>query len=92
MKRYRIRVRGRVQGVYFRQSTSQVAASLGVTGWVMNLPSGEVLLEAQSNPGPLADLVDWLRTGPPLAEVSDIGLEEIALEEGETKFEVRYGG
>jgi acylphosphatase len=58
----------------------------------MNLPSGEVLLEAQSNPGLLAELVAWLRIGPPMAEVSDIHFDEIALVEGETKFEVRYGG
>ncbi|HYH28322.1 MAG TPA: acylphosphatase, partial [Actinomycetota bacterium] len=42
MRRVRVLVSGRVQGVFFRQSTHELAADLGLAGWVRNLPSGEV--------------------------------------------------
>ncbi|MFN0131563.1 MAG: acylphosphatase [Phycisphaerales bacterium] len=50
MLRRQVRYVGRVQGVGFRASTSHLAASFAVSGWVRNEPDGSVLLEAQGTP------------------------------------------
>lgn len=74
--RMRLIIEGRVQGVWFRESTRREAASLGLTGWVKNRPDGavEVLIE-----GPEQDvnrLVSWCRKGPPAARVTGISKEQ----------------
>ncbi len=65
-------VRGRVQGVFFRESTRREAASLGVAGWVKNLPDGRV--EAFFvGPRPLCErALSFVRTGPPGARVDRV--------------------
>ncbi len=62
-------VSGRVQGVWFRQSTLAEARPLGLRGYVRNLPDGRVEVVACGAPQALARLEDWLWQGPPLAEV-----------------------
>jgi acylphosphatase len=71
--RRRVLVRGRVQGVWFRESCRREAAAVGVAGWVQNLPDGRV--EACfEGPAPAVDrLVDWCRKGPRRAHV--VGIE-----------------
>jgi acylphosphatase len=72
MRRVRVVVRGRVQGVFFRASCASEARARGLGGWVRNLPDGR--LEA-AFVGPDADvetLVDWCRRGPPGARVDDV--------------------
>ena len=64
-------VSGRVQGVFFRQSTADKARSLGLTGWVRNLPSGEVEIVAEGPRKNLEILAAWARIGPPGAHVVD---------------------
>jgi len=65
-------VSGRVQGVWFRQSTSAKAGELGVGGWVRNLPDGRVELLAEGSRTAVEALLTWAREGPPLAEVEDV--------------------
>ena len=67
-------VSGRVQGVFFRHSTADKARSLGLTGWVRNLPSGEVEIIAEGPRKNLQILSAWARVGPPSAHV--IGASE----------------
>jgi len=87
--RSRVVVDGRVQGVYFRESTRREASALGVTGWVRNLPDGRVEAVFEGAPQAVADAVVWARTGPPHALVTSI--EEAAEPpEGLLGFEVRY--
>lgn len=76
--RVHVRVRGKVQGVWFRESTRQEAERLGVAGWVRNLPNGDV--EAiLTGPAPQVNaLVDWCRHGPPNAQVQDLQVQEQA--------------
>lgn len=83
-------VSGRVQGVYYRQSTQQQAERLGIDGWVRNLVDGrvEVLLEGEEEL--VRELERWLYEGPADAEVVAV---EVSLmpEQGITGFIVRRG-
>lgn len=65
-------VRGRVQGVSYRFYTRDMAASLGLTGWVANRSDGSVEVVAEGPRPALDQLLDWLRRGPPLARVDEV--------------------
>jgi acylphosphatase len=69
---YRFIVSGRVQGVFFRQSTADRAKALGLDGWVRNLPDGRVEGTAAGPAEALADLRGWLDRGPPAARVERV--------------------
>jgi acylphosphatase len=66
------RVRGRVQGVFYRAATQERAMQLGLTGWVRNADNGDVELVACGDPTSLEQLEQWLRQGPPAARVSAV--------------------
>ena len=68
-------VSGRVQGVYYRASTVEVAARLGLRGWARNLPDGRVEVVAAGTPDAIAELTAWLWQGPPSARVDSVDLE-----------------
>lgn len=65
-------VRGRVQGVGFRYFTVQQAHRMGISGWVRNLPGGEVEVLAELPAGVKGRFLAALRQGPPAAEVDDV--------------------
>ena len=69
---YRFVVTGRVQGVFFRQSTVDQARSLGVSGWVRNREDGAVEGVATGTPESLELLRAWLSRGPPAARVTQL--------------------
>ena len=58
-------IEGRVQGVWFRESTRRAAQPLGITGYAKNMADGSVQILACGEPGEL----DRLKEGPPLAQV-----------------------
>lgn len=66
---YRFHARGRVQGVFFRQSARQRAQELQLDGWVLNRDDGGVEGLAHGEPAALDALRDWLQHGPPAAHV-----------------------
>jgi len=68
----RFTVKGRVQGVFFRDSTRRVAQSLGLTGHAVNLSNGDVDVLACGDPEAVAKLAAWLHEGPRMAEVTDV--------------------
>ena len=70
--RVRLRVSGRVQGVFYRQSTAGEAARLGLVGSVRNLPDGSVEVVAEGPRAGVETLVAWCRRGPPAAQVADL--------------------
>lgn len=65
-------IRGRVQGVFFRQSTRTVALDLGLRGWVRNRTSGEVEMVAEGSRDRIETLVAWCHRGPDAAQVVDV--------------------
>lgn len=85
---YRFSVSGRVQGVYFRQSTAERARALGLDGWVRNLPDGRVEGVAQGPSAALEQLRVWLRQGPSAARVDALDWQAGA-EPPPAGFEVR---
>lgn len=64
-----------MQGVWFRAHTLEKARELGISGYVMNLPSGQVFIEAEGEAGPLEAFVAWCRLGPPRARVSGVEIK-----------------
>jgi acylphosphatase len=68
----RIRVSGRVQGVWFRASTAERATALGLRGRAENRPDGSVLVHAEGSPAALDALIAWLHVGPPMARVDSV--------------------
>lgn len=77
MKTQRIKVKGKVQGVFFRKSTQEKATELDLAGWVRNEPDGSVLLEAEGPEEAMQRLVDWLHQGPPAAEVDSVEASDL---------------
>ena len=74
-----ITVTGKVQGVYFRQSTKNMAAQLQITGTVANHNDGSVLINATGTPAQLQQLIDWAHKGPNGAMVHNVQVTEIPL-------------
>lgn len=71
-----IHVHGRVQGVFFRQSTQQEARRLGLTGTVRNNPNDTVTIEAEGPAEALQQLERWCHHGPPAARVDKVEVTE----------------
>lgn len=68
----RFTIKGRVQGVFFRDSTRKVAVSLGLTGYARNLPDGDVEVLACGDARHIEKLERWLHEGPPLSRVTEV--------------------
>ncbi len=73
-------VSGKVQGVWFRASTRREAEQLGITGYAINLDSGDVEVYAVGYPRELDQLEAWLEQGPPRAEVSAVARRDVPIE------------
>lgn len=70
--RVRLKIEGRVQGVFFRASTVEEAIRLGLKGWVRNCPDGSVETVAEGARRKIDDLINWCRHGPPGARVENV--------------------
>ena len=81
-------IRGQVQGVGFREATVAAAHQLGLMGWVRSDDDGAVRVHAEGDPTQLAELVAFLREGPPSAHVSDLETEPLPVE-GHEQFAIR---
>ncbi len=71
-----VQVRGRVQGVGFRQWTREQAGERAVSGWVRNCPDGSVEAVLSGPDDAVTDLIAALNQGPPAALVEDIGVAD----------------
>jgi len=72
MIRRRVVVHGRVQGVFFRDTTRERARAHGVSGWVHNRPDGAVEAAFEGEPDDVERLVRFCETGPPGARVARV--------------------
>ncbi len=89
-ERAHIFVSGRVQGVFFRARTRDKAKSIGVAGWVRNLPDGRVEIMLEGGKDKLAAMINWLKKGSLFARVdgTDVAWEEYKNEFND--FEIKY--
>ncbi|TGD83095.1 acylphosphatase [Hymenobacter wooponensis] len=83
-----IHVHGRVQGVFYRQSTRTEARRLGLSGTVCNNPDGTVTIEAEGAPDALDALEAWCHQGPPAAHVERVAAKPGPIQ-GYEEFEVK---
>ena len=82
--RVRLIIDGRVQGVWFRDSTRKEANTLGVFGWVKNRPDGAVEVLAEGSEDQVKKFVSWCHQGPPYARVTRV---DETLEEWQGEFD-----
>jgi len=68
-------ISGIVQGVFFRHYTFEQAHQLGLTGWVRNLPSGQVETILEGPKGKVDEMIKWCRHGPDSAKVTNIDIK-----------------
>lgn len=74
--RVHVFISGKVQGVFFRSSTKEMANELGLSGWVRNLADGRVEAVFEGNNEAMKKMLEWCRKGPEHAKVT--GVEVIA--------------
>ena len=73
----KVRVFGRVQGVFFRQWTVKKASTLGVNGWVHNARDGSVEAHVAGEEAAVGELIEHMRQGSPQARVDDVMVEPV---------------
>ncbi len=83
-------ISGRVQGVFFRSHTKKIADSLGLKGFVRNLPDGGVEAVAVSDEDKIKEFILWCKKGPQHAEVTDVKINYPEIKEEFDSFEIRY--
>ena len=81
-------VRGRVQGVGYRDAVRRRAQQLDAMGWVRNADDANVLVHAEGSEGAVEDLVSFLREGPRGASVDEVTVEHVKVE-GHEQFAIR---
>jgi acylphosphatase len=88
--RVRLVIEGRVQGVWFRESTRRQAVSLGVNGWVRNKPERTVEVLAEGPEDAVRKLISWCHRGPSAASVTRVQETEEAWNGEFDSFEIVY--
>ena len=89
MIRVHVRVRGRVQGVYYRATAQEEAQRLGLVGWVRNRADGTVEAVAEGEDTAVESFLAWCRKGPERARVDEVDVERLAPLGTESEFAVR---
>lgn len=80
-------VSGKVQGVFYRKYTQRVGSALGLTGWVRNLPNGEVEILAEGTATELDAIQRWCYTGSPKSKVTAVNLVPSTRTDGTRKYQ-----
>ena len=89
VRRVRVFISGRVQGIFFRAETRRKAEELGVAGWVRNLADGRVEAVFEGPADKVEKIIEWCWQGSPLAKVEKVEVREEE-PEGVVGFEVRW--
>lgn len=79
IKHLKIKIYGRVQGVFFRSSAKEEAEKLGIKIMAENKPDGSVYIEAEGEKEKLDQFVKWCNKGPSLAQVERVEVSESKL-------------
>jgi len=88
--RAHVLIHGRVQGVCFRMETQHAAETIGVNGWVRNLPNGAVEAVFEGTPSHVDRMLKWCNTGPPLSDVKHVDVKWEAYVGEFGKFEITF--
>lgn len=83
------RIKGKVQGVFYRANTQKQAQALGLTGWVRNKDNGDVECVACGEAESLDKLEQWLHQGPDAAIVADVSSKTIDFQSFK-EFSIQY--
>ena len=86
----RLFVRGKVQGVFFRQALKVMAIKNNVTGWVRNLDDGRVEALLEGDIEGINTVVEWAHGGPANSRVDDVEIRNEDFKDEFTDFEVLY--
>jgi len=89
-KRVHLLIKGRVQGVYFRQSMMETAEKNNVLGWVQNLPDNRVEAILEGNDSSIDAVIEWAHFGPAGAVVDELKIMEENYIGEFSDFEIRY--
>jgi len=89
-KRVHAIVHGRVQGVFFREYTKRKARELGLEGWVRNLPERTVETVFRGEADQVAVMIQWLYTGSPQSDVTEVDIQEEEPCDESVGFVIRY--
>lgn len=77
MKHFEIKIKGKVQGVFFRANAKEVATNLELTGFVKNEADGSVLIQVEGPEEKLQEFITWCRTGSVRSRVESVDCHEI---------------
>jgi len=77
IEHYKITVKGRVQGVFFRASTQKKASQLDIIGAVKNAPTGDVEIIATGEKQAMQKFIKWCHKGPLAAKVTEVVVEPL---------------
>lgn len=89
-KRVHLLIRGRVQGVYFRQGMMETAEKNNVLGWVQNLPGDRVEAMLEGNDSNVDAVVEWAHFGPAGAHVDELKITEENYVGEFSEFKIHY--
>jgi acylphosphatase len=81
-------ISGKVQGVFFRETSRKIAEKLNIKGWIKNIPEEKVEALITGDEKNVSDFIKWCKTGPERAQVKEV----IVTKQPETffdKFEVK---
>jgi acylphosphatase len=89
IRKVKILVSGRVQGVYFRLFTQNKAKHFAIKGSARNLPDGRVEIIAEAENLTIEKFIQWCHKGPITARVDQVEITELQHEESLTSFEIK---
>lgn len=89
-QRIHLFIKGKVQGVFFRQTTKVTAEKKNVTGWVKNLHDGRVEAVLEGNDMEVSEVVEWCHAGPANAVVDDVEIINERYKGEFSKFDIVY--
>lgn len=89
MRRVKVLVSGRVQGVYFRVFTQNKAKHFAIKGSVRNLPDGRVEIIAEAEHLTIEKFIKWCHKGPVTARVDQLEITDLSSDGALTSFEIK---